>query len=88
INVAAIGITLNPASKLAYLVPRDGMVCLDISYMGLLHIAMESGVISWGQAKLVHANDTYESNGLDKAPTHKYNAFGDRGDIVGVYCTV
>lgn len=27
INVAAIGITLNPASKLAYLVPRDGMVC-------------------------------------------------------------
>lgn len=88
INVAAIGITLNPASKLAYLVPRDGMVCLEISYMGLLHIAMESGVISWGQAKLVHANDTYESNGLDKAPTHKYNAFGDRGDIVGVYCTV
>ncbi|HGH4619149.1 TPA: recombinase RecT [Enterobacter cloacae] len=88
INVAAIGITLNPASKLAYLVPRDGMVCLDISYMGLLHIAMESGVISWGQAKLVHANDTYESNGLDKAPAHKYNAFGDRGEIVGVYCTV
>lgn len=88
INVAAIGITLNPASKLAYLVPRDGMVCLDISYMGLLHIAMESGVIAWGQAKLVHANDTYESNGLDKAPTHKYNAFGDRGEIVGVYCTV
>lgn len=88
INVAAIGISLNPASKLAYLVPRDGMVCLDISYMGLLHIAMESGVISWGQAKLVHANDTYESNGLDKAPAHKYNAFGDRGEIVGVYCTV
>lgn len=88
INVAAIGISLNPASKLAYLVPRDGMVCLDISYMGLLHIAMESGVILWGQAKLVHANDTYESNGLDKAPTHKYNAFGDRGDVVGVYCTV
>lgn len=88
INVAAIGISLNPASKLAYLVPRDGMVCLDISYMGLMHIAMESGVILWGQAKIVHANDTYESNGLDKAPSHKYNAFGDRGDIVGVYCTV
>lgn len=88
INVAAIGISLNPASKLAYLVPRDGMVCLDISYMGLMHIAMESGVILWGQAKIVHANDTYESNGLDKAPTHKYNAFGERGDIVGVYCTV
>lgn len=88
INVAAIGITLNPASKLAYLVPRDGMVCLDISYMGLLHLAQATGAIKWGQCKLVYTNDTYESNGLDMAPTHKYNAFGDRGAVVGGYCTV
>lgn len=88
INVAAIGITLNPASKLAYLVPRDGMVCLDISYMGLLHLAQSTGSIKWGQCKLVFANDTYESNGLDSAPTHKYNAFGERGAVVGGYCTV
>ncbi|HCN5683841.1 TPA: recombinase RecT, partial [Escherichia coli] len=88
INVAAIGITLNPASKLAYLVPRDGMVCLDISYMGLLHLAQSTGSIKWGQCKLVYSNDTYESNGLDSAPTHKYNAFGERGSIVGGYCTV
>ncbi len=88
INVAAIGITLNPASKLAYLVPRDGMVCLDISYMGLLHLAQTTGSIKWGQCKLVYSNDTYESNGLDTAPTHKYNAFGERGSVVGGYCTV
>ena len=88
INVAAIGITLNPAAKLAYLVPRDGGVHLDISYMGLLHLAQVSGAIQWGQCKLVYANDTYESNGLDKAPTHKYNAFGERGPVVGGYCTV
>ena len=88
INVAAIGITLNPAAKLAYLVPRDGGVCLDISYMGLLHLAMSTGSIMWGQCKLVHENDGYESVGLDQAPRHKYNAFGDRGAIVGGYCTV
>lgn len=88
INVAAIGITLNPAAKLAYLVPRDGGVHLDISYMGLLHLAQVSGAIQWGQCRLVHASDTYESNGLDKAPTHRYNAFGDRGPVVGGYCTV
>ncbi|RXA97967.1 RecT family recombinase [Yersinia sp. 2105 StPb PI] len=88
INVAAIGITLNPASKLAYLVPRDGMVCLDISYMGLLHLAQTTGAIKWGQCKLVYSNDTYESNGLDSAPTHKYNTFGDRGTVVGGYCTI
>ena len=88
INVAAIGITLNPAAKLAYLVPRDGGVHLDISYMGLLHLAQVSGAIQWGQCKAVYAADTYESNGLDTAPTHKYKAFGDRGEIVGFYCTV
>lgn len=88
INVAAIGITLNPAAKLAYLVPRDGAVCLDVSYMGLLHLAQVSGAIQWGQCKLVRSGDTYESNGLDRAPTHKYNAFGDRGEVVGGYCTV
>lgn len=88
INVAAIGITLNPASKLAYLVPRKGFVCLDISYMGLMHLAQATQAIEWGQCKLVHENDVYESNGLDTPPTHKYNAFSDRGGVIGGYCTV
>lgn len=89
INVASIGISLNPANKHAYLVPRDGKICLDISYMGLLHLAMESGSILWGQCKLVCSNDTYSSNGLDKAPTHNYNPFStDRGEVIGAYCTV
>ena len=89
-NAASIGISLNPASKHAYLVPRkaqSGMaICLDISYMGLLHLAMSTGSIEFGQAKLVYANDTYESQGIDTAPLHKYNAFGNRGDLVGAYC--
>ncbi|EOZ7334028.1 recombinase RecT, partial [Yersinia enterocolitica] len=40
------------------------------------------------QPTLVYSNDTYESNGLDSAPTHKYNTFGDRGTVVGGYCTI
>ena len=88
INVASIGVTLNPALKHAYLIPRKGKVCLDVSYMGLLHLAQSSGVILWGQSKLVYSNDTYENNGLSKEPTHKTNPFGDRGEIIGVYCTV
>ena len=88
INVAAIGISLNPALKHAYLVPRDKMVCLDVSYMGLLHLAMQSGAIEWGQAKLVYSNDVYTNNGIDKAPTHNQNTFGDKGQIIGVYCVV
>ncbi len=88
INVAAIGISLNPAKKHAYLVPREGKVCLDISYMGLLHIATSGGSIIWGQAKIVYSNDTYQNQGLTKEPMHHYNAFCDRGDAIGCYCTV
>ena len=88
INLFAIGISLNPATKHAYLVPRDGAICLDISYMGLMHLAQETGSILWGQAKVVYANDTYENQGMTKEPLHKSNTFGERGDKVGVYCTV
>lgn len=88
LNLSSIGISLNPALKHAYLVPRDGAICLDVSYMGLMHLATEIGSIQWGQAKIVYANDTYENQGLNKEPIHKYNAFGDRGEKVGVYCTV
>ena len=88
INVSAIGISLNPALKHAYLVPRKGGVCLDLSYMGLLHLAQSSGVILWGQCKIVRANDTYQNAGLSKEPSHLSNTFGDRGEIVGAYCTV
>jgi recombination protein RecT len=89
INVAAIGISLNPAKKQAYLVPRDGRICLDISYMGLLDLAIQSGSIMWGQAELVHASDGFELNGFDKPPTHKRNPFAtDRGEVVGAYVVV
>jgi recombination protein RecT len=88
INIAACGISLNPALKHAYLVPRDNSVHLDISYMGLLHLAMESKAIIFGQARLVKAKDQYENQGLDKAPLHKANTFGDRGEVVGCYCSV
>jgi len=88
-NIAAIGISLNPAKKQAYLVPRDGKVCLDISYMGLMDLAMAGGSIRWAQAELVHEGDRFELNGLDRPPTHSFNPFGsDRGDIVGAYVVV
>jgi recombination protein RecT len=88
-NIAAIGISLNPAKKQAYLVPRDGKICLDISYMGLLDLAIQSGSIRWGQAELVHQGEVFELNGFDKPPTHKRNPFAkDRGEIVGVYVVV
>lgn len=88
-NVAAIGISLNPARKQAYLVPRDGRICLDISYMGLLDIAIQSGSIMWGQSELVHEADRFELQGFDKPPVHNRNPFAtDRGPVVGAYVVV
>lgn len=88
-NIAAIGISLNPAKKQAYLVPRKGKICLDISYMGLIDLAVQAGSILWAQADLVYANDAFTLNGFDKPPTHSFNPFSkDRGDVVGAYVVV
>ncbi|MES2048826.1 MAG: RecT family recombinase [Pseudomonadota bacterium] len=88
-NIAAIGISLNPAKKQAYLVPRKGKICLDISYIGLLDLAIASNSIKWGQAELVREKDEFKLNGFDRAPIHNFNPFGkERGEIVGVYVVV
>lgn len=88
VNIAAIGISLNPAKKQAYLVPRDGKVCLDISFMGLIDLGVQDGSIKWAKAELVLEKDSFVVNGICVAPTHTYNPFAkDRGEFVGVYCT-
>lgn len=84
-NIAAIGISLNPVTKEAYLVPRSRAICLDISAIGLIKLATDSGSLEWVQAKLVHANDKFEDNGPGEKPHHKFEAFGDRGVVIGVY---
>lgn len=89
VNIAAIGISLNPAKRQAYLVPRDGKICLDISYMGLMDLAIDSGSIRWAQAELVCEEDSFALNGFDKPPAHSYDPFcTDRGEVVGVYVVV
>lgn len=85
-NVAACGLSLNPAKKEAYLVPRKGKICLDPSYMGLVKLATDTGSIVWVQARLVHERDDFTVTGIDSQPEHKFSPFGDRGPIVGVYC--
>ena len=88
-NIAAIGISLNLAKKQAYLVPRKGGICLVISYMGLLDLAIQSGSILWGQAELVYASDKFTMHGYDQPPTHERNPFvKDRGELIGVYSVV
>ncbi|WP_052399147.1 recombinase RecT [Candidatus Francisella endociliophora] len=92
INLASMGLTLNPAEKKAYLVPYGGKnprVDLQISYMGLIDLAISDGAIMWAQAKVVRQNDLFNITGVDTPPEHKYNPFDSeqtRGDVIGVYC--
>jgi len=87
INVASIGLTLNPANAYAYIVPRDGMACLDVSYKGLIKLATDSGSVMWVKSVLVYADDEFEMRGIDEIPHHKFDPFKkDRGEVIGGYC--
>jgi recombination protein RecT len=86
VNIASVGLSLNPATSYAYLVPRDGAICLDISYQGLIKIATDSGSIMWAKADLVYSEDTFKYHGPAAMPEHTADPFGERGDFTGVYC--
>lgn len=74
-NVAAIGISLNPAQAHAYLVPRDGGICLDVSYRGLVKLATDAGAIEWAKAVLVYEGDDFEWRGPAEQPLHRADVF-------------
>lgn len=86
LNVASIGLSLNPVSKLAYLVPRDKQVCLDISYIGLVKLATDCGSVKLVQAHLVFANDKFKYRGVGREPLHEFDPFKERGEFLGAYC--
>jgi len=95
-NIAAIGLSLNPAKKQAYLITRTirtqngqyvSKVFLEPSYAGLCDLATMSGAIEWCQANTVYEKDSFVDNGPGAKPTHTYQAFSkDRGAFAGVYC--
>jgi recombination protein RecT len=94
INVASVGLTLNPSYGYAYLVPENVKVgdkrynvCqLRISFKGLMKIATDSGGVKWVRAEIVKANDDFTYRGPFEKPEHNMMPFGDRGATVGVYC--
>lgn len=79
VNVASIGLSLNPVSGHAYLVPRDNQVVLDMSYRGMLKIAMDCNAIAYCGTELVYEGDTFEWKSFDEKPIHLFDPYeGDR----------
>lgn len=87
VNCALTGITLNPVMKFGYPVPRKGKLCLDVSYMGMIKIATDTGSVKSIKAAIVYENEPFDidlgSNGFVK---HKpYFGAGGKGRRLGCY---
>ena len=96
LNVAQTGLSLNPTKKEAYLVPRYNSrervyeVCLDPSYMGLMKLVTDAGVVKAMNVQLIYQGDQIEINLSDDIqPVKKHTPYflcgNEKGDIIGVY---
>jgi recombination protein RecT len=86
VNVALTGTTLNPALHFAYLVPRKGKCCLDLSYRGLAKIATDSKAVLAIEAQVVMSKDFFEYEyGLDQKLKHIPSTDANRGQITHAY---
>lgn len=93
VNVANVGLTLNPAAKEAYIVPRYNSKSrtteahLMPSYIGLMKLIRQSGGVRSIQAQLVYDKDEFKFQPTDSEQPiiHTANPFGDRGQLIGVY---
>lgn len=94
VNLANVGLTLNPISRECYLIARydrfeRNMKChVEPSYMGLIKLLVDGGCITSIVSNVVHENDTIEISLADNVNpvVHKIDPMiQDRGKIVGVY---
>lgn len=82
LQLASSGLTLDPAQKQAYLVPRDGRVILDVSYIGLSRMATDEGLCQNIVAELVFEKDVFKTNGRRASPEHVFDPFAYKGELV------
>ena len=95
VNVASMGLTLNPAAQECYLMTRkisfqqasEYMAVAMPGYRGLYRLAIEAGGVTDIVCQVVREKDFFEwepSNPI-KPITHKPKALGGRGPIIGAY---
>ncbi len=98
INVAAIGLSLNPILQHGFLIPRrqgnNVICCFDPGYRGLIKLSTDGGLITSVQAVAVYEEEVLSGNfkltrGSSPSVLHNTDPLmklSDMGDIVGAYC--
>lgn len=85
-NLSLTGLTLNPVTNYAYLIPRGGFCTVDVSYTGMIKLMYDTGLFNSLRAELVYENDSFEyKTGTEVVINHSPNPFGDRGKMIGGY---
>lgn len=87
-NVALTGSTLNPTLKLGYLVPFKGKIQFMPSYMGLIDVLVNNGLVKKVEAHCVYDTDQFEiSLGTGGHIKHVPDCWGKRAkeNIKGAY---
>lgn len=87
-NVALTGMTLNPLLRQAYLVPMGGGVVLMPSYMGLIDLLVNNGLVRKVEAHCVFEGDEFEIvHGSGERLVHRPSAWGVRTEetMLGAY---
>lgn len=93
-NISNIGLSLNPAAKEAYLIPRYNSVfrCMEASlepgYVGLVKLLTDSGSVVSMVAQLVYQNDKFKldiANNQNPITHEPELTKTKRGEIIGVY---
>ncbi|PHM72204.1 recombinase RecT [Xenorhabdus sp. KJ12.1] len=82
LQLATSGLTLDPAQRMAYLVPRMNRVFLDVSYIGLSRMATDEGLCEDIVVELVFEKDHFKSNGRRQSPEHSFDPFANKGDLL------
>lgn len=94
INIANLGLTLNPVAKEAYLIPRwskmvGGMECvLEPGYVGLVKLLTDAGSINSMLSNVVYENDTFKLDLADNQNPVGHQPVlvsSKRGLIIGCY---
>lgn len=94
LNISNIGLSLNPAAKEAYLIPRWNGVTkqmdasLEPGYIGLVKLLTDAGSITSILCQLVYTNDFFEmdlANNLNPVKHKPELTRAKRGEISGCY---